>query len=91
MTNIKNPDFVVPADDLAIDTGDGMQILLLDNLVQRVGERANGRLVMNEDRDRRQCAWRDGTLDLRLCCKDWRQSQVGCRSAPIRRLLRNGG
>ncbi|MBO9380789.1 DUF1738 domain-containing protein [Sphingomonas histidinilytica] len=27
----------------------------------------------------------------RLCCKDWRQSQVGCRSAPIRRLLRNGG
>ena len=26
-----------------------------------------------------------------LCCKDWRQSQVGCRSAPIRRLLRNGG
>ena len=30
--------------------------------------------------------------DLRgLCCKDWRQSEVGCRSAPIRRLLRNGG
>lgn len=27
----------------------------------------------------------------RLCCKDWRQSEVGCRSAPIRRLLRNGG
>lgn len=26
-----------------------------------------------------------------LCCKDWRQSEVGCRSAPIRRLLRNGG
>src|SRR3546814_5777969 len=25
-----------------------------------------------------------------LCCKDWRQSEVGCRSAPIRRLLRNG-
>src|SRR3546814_6401657 len=25
----------------------------------------------------------------RLCCKDWRQSEVGCRSAPIRRLLRN--
>ncbi|AMK20262.1 multidrug resistance protein VceB (plasmid) [Sphingobium sp. MI1205] len=23
----------------------------------------------------------------RLCCKDWRQSEVGCRSAPIRRLL----
>src|SRR3546814_1251931 len=21
----------------------------------------------------------------RLCCKDWRQSEVGCRSAPIRR------
>ncbi|QJJ51582.1 ATP-binding cassette domain-containing protein (plasmid) [Klebsiella pneumoniae] len=31
----------------------------------------------------------DGAL--RLCCKDWRQSEVGCRSAPIRRLLRNGG
>lgn len=30
-------------------------------------------------------------LDRRLCCKDWRQSEVGCRSAPIRRLLRNGG
>ena len=28
---------------------------------------------------------------LGLCCKDWRQSEVGCRSAPIRRLLRNGG
>ena len=38
----------------------------------------------------------DQPLDARyrdhgLCCKDWRQSQVGCRSAPIRRLLRNGG
>ncbi|QHD69654.1 transposase [Sphingobium yanoikuyae] len=31
------------------------------------------------------------TLARWLCCKDWRQSQVGCRSAPIRRLLRNGG
>jgi len=31
-----------------------------------------------------------GSFD-RLCCKDWRQSEVGCRSAPIRRLLRNGG
>ncbi len=30
-------------------------------------------------------------LILGLCCKDWRQSEVGCRSAPIRRLLRNGG
>ena len=30
-------------------------------------------------------------LAYRLCCKDWRQSEVGCRSAPIRRLLRNGG
>ncbi|WP_317983221.1 hypothetical protein [Pseudomonas aeruginosa] len=29
--------------------------------------------------------------DFGLCCKDWRQSEVGCRSAPIRRLLRNGG
>ena len=29
--------------------------------------------------------------DKGLCCKDWRQSEVGCRSAPIRRLLRNGG
>src|SRR3546814_6857978 len=28
-------------------------------------------------------------LALQLCCKDWRQSEVGCRSAPIRRLLRN--
>src|SRR3546814_5155911 len=25
-----------------------------------------------------------------LCCKDWWQSEVGCRSAPIRRLLRTG-
>ena len=32
-----------------------------------------------------------GPSPARLCCKDWRQSQVGCRSAPIRRLLRNGG
>ncbi len=32
-----------------------------------------------------------GEHQLRLCCKDWRQSEVGCRSAPIRRLLRNGG
>ncbi|MAX13980.1 MAG: hypothetical protein CMN59_00500 [Sphingobium sp.] len=31
------------------------------------------------------------TLSRGLCCKDWRQSEVGCRSAPIRRLLRNGG
>jgi hypothetical protein len=31
------------------------------------------------------------TQVIRLCCKDWRQSEVGCRSAPIRRLLRNGG
>ncbi|TYR19716.1 type VII secretion-associated protein, partial [Corynebacterium urealyticum] len=30
------------------------------------------------------------TLPSGLCCKDWRQSEVGCRSAPIRRLLRNG-
>jgi hypothetical protein len=30
-------------------------------------------------------------VDDGLCCKDWRQSEVGCRSAPIRRLLRNGG
>ncbi|WP_216621541.1 MMPL family transporter, partial [Mycolicibacterium fortuitum] len=29
-------------------------------------------------------------LTVGLCCKDWRQSEVGCRSAPIRRLLRNG-
>src|SRR3546814_4586585 len=35
---------------------------------------------------------RGDTIDFyRLCCKDWRQSEVGCRSAPIRRLLRNGG
>lgn len=34
--------------------------------------------------------WLD-TVGNRLCCKDWRQSEVGCRSAPIRRLLRNGG
>jgi len=32
-----------------------------------------------------------GAFADRLCCKDWRQSEVGCRSAPIRRLLRNGG
>ncbi|MEX6940277.1 broad-spectrum mercury transporter MerE, partial [Pseudomonas aeruginosa] len=31
-----------------------------------------------------------GTTAGGLCCKDWRQSEVGCRSAPIRRLLRNG-
>src|SRR3546814_8285459 len=28
--------------------------------------------------------------DRRLCCKDWRQTAVGCRSAPIGRLLRKG-
>jgi ABC-type glutathione transport system ATPase component len=33
----------------------------------------------------------DGARVDGLCCKDWRQSEVGCRSAPIRRLLRNGG
>jgi hypothetical protein len=32
-----------------------------------------------------------GNCQAGLCCKDWRQSEVGCRSAPIRRLLRNGG
>lgn len=32
-----------------------------------------------------------GKRNAGLCCKDWRQSEVGCRSAPIRRLLRNGG
>src|SRR3546814_900929 len=26
-----------------------------------------------------------------VCGEDWRESEVGCRSAPIRRLLRNGG
>jgi AcrR family transcriptional regulator len=35
--------------------------------------------------------WRPTARIWRLCCKDWRQSEVGCRSAPIRRLLRNGG
>lgn len=37
--------------------------------------------------------WLEAPLEdlRRLCCKDWRQSEVGCRSAPIRRLLRNGG
>ena len=37
--------------------------------------------------------WPQGWVQYRsgLCCKDWRQSEVGCRSAPIRRLLRNGG
>lgn len=34
---------------------------------------------------------KDGQKIFGLCCKDWRQSEVGCRSAPIRRLLRNGG
>jgi hypothetical protein len=46
-----------------------------------------------------ELAWRLEPIDILageqltpgLCCKDWRQSQVGCRSAPIRRLLRNGG
>ena len=33
----------------------------------------------------------DAMFSAGLCCKDWRQSEVGCRSAPIRRLLRNGG
>src|SRR3546814_20298754 len=37
----------------------------------------------SHERDDRACQHR-------LCCKDWRQSEVGCRSAPIRRLLRNG-
>ena len=35
--------------------------------------------------------WPIEEFTYRLCCKDWRQSEVGCRSAPIRRLLRNGG
>jgi muconolactone delta-isomerase len=35
--------------------------------------------------------WRHIWRVVGLCCKDWRQSEVGCRSAPIRRLLRNGG
>ena len=32
-----------------------------------------------------------GALAGSVAEKDWRQSEVGCRSAPIRRLLRNGG
>lgn len=40
---------------------------------------------------RAQGAGIQGVTDSGLCCKDWRQSEVGCRSAPIRRLLRNGG
>lgn len=39
----------------------------------------------------RHYTFSESDLSIRLCCKDWRQSEVGCRSAPIRRLLRNGG
>ena len=58
---------------------------------------AQQRLQLAEEKVARKLAAYDssprGQSDLRagLCCKDWRQSEVGCRSAPIRRLLRNGG
>ncbi|MGP4056638.1 FtsK/SpoIIIE domain-containing protein [Mycobacterium sp. 4D054] len=45
--------------------------------------------IVDEGRDKRVRLLMSSTE--RLCCKDWRQSEVGCRSAPIRRLLRNGG
>jgi cobalt-zinc-cadmium resistance protein CzcA len=50
--------------------------------------------LMRQGMDRALAAHQGALARLRpvgLCCKDWRQSEVGCRSAPIRRLLRNGG
>jgi len=46
--------------------------------------------LQREDAGQREHSLRE-VFNGRLCCKDWRQSEVGCRSAPIRRLLRNGG
>jgi len=52
-------------------------------------------LAIPTDRDRLARLYTFEPADIEiiggLCCKDWRQSEVGCRSAPIRRLLRNGG
>src|SRR3546814_3806026 len=60
-------------------------IAILNHIAELVPEKA---LLPTEGLARaRALEW----LALRLCCKDWRQSEVGCRSAPIRRLLRNGG
>ncbi|MBD3814402.1 MAG: CoA transferase, partial [Betaproteobacteria bacterium] len=72
-------------------------------LLQRLGLAGDARFADRMDRQRwptqRQALaeifatkTRDAWSELLgLCCKDWRQSEVGCRSAPIRRLLRNGG
>src|SRR3546814_3636001 len=80
----KNPWARVPA----LQIGDDVlteNIAILNHIAELVPEKA---LLPTEGLARaRALEW----LALRLCCKDWRQSEVGCRSAPIRRLLRNGG
>ncbi|AMK20341.1 MULTISPECIES: glutathione S-transferase N-terminal domain-containing protein [Sphingobium] len=78
----KNPWARVPA----LQIGDDVlteNIAILNHIAELVPEKA---LLPTEGLARaRALEW------LGLCCKDWRQSEVGCRSAPIRRLLRNGG
>src|SRR3546814_16777417 len=60
-------------------------IAILNHIAELVPEKA---LLPTEGLARaRALEW----LALRLCCKDWRQPEVGCRSAPNRRLLRNAG
>src|SRR3546814_16507076 len=80
----KNPWARVPA----LQIGDDVlteNIAILNHIAELVPEKA---LLPTEGIARaRALEW----LAMRLCCKDWRQSEVGGRSAPIRRLLRNGG
>src|SRR3546814_8997163 len=74
----KNPWARVPA----LQIGDDVlteNIAILNHIAELVPEKA---LLPTEGLARaRALEW----LALRLCCKDWRQSEVGCRSAPIRR------
>src|SRR3546814_9305375 len=80
----KNPWARVPALHIGNDVLTE-NISILNHIAELVPEKA---LLPTEGLARaRALEW----LALRLCCKDWRQSEVGCRSAPIRRLLRNGG
>lgn len=71
-----------------------IEMLRVGSDVVDVGPAAShpdARPVSPADEIRRIAPLLDALSDQRLCCKDWRQSEVGCRSAPIRRLLRNGG
>src|SRR3546814_9011012 len=73
----KNPWARVPA----LQIGDDVlteNIAILNHIAELVPEKA---LLPTEGLARaRALEW----LALRLCCKDWRQYEVGCRSAPIR-------